>query len=114
VSIGQAVDVAARLSHLGLDELSLGDTIGVAAPLQVQRVADGVASGVPLKTGVPQKMGTRRPFRARNVSVSGRSGSSDPKTCRHTRDPSTSGAAGKLQIFRRHAVSAGSQPSTQR
>lgn len=38
MSIGQAVDVAARLSHLGLDELSLGDTIGVAAPLQVQRV----------------------------------------------------------------------------
>jgi hydroxymethylglutaryl-CoA lyase len=38
----QAAGVARRLWDLGLDELSLGDTIGVATPLAVQRVLDAV------------------------------------------------------------------------
>ena len=37
VPIQQVVDVSTRLLDMGVDELSLGDTIGVANPLQVDR-----------------------------------------------------------------------------
>jgi hydroxymethylglutaryl-CoA lyase len=48
VPIQQAVDVSRRLWALGLDELSLGDTIGVATPLQVQRTIEAIAGEIPL------------------------------------------------------------------
>lgn len=48
VPIRQAVEVSRRLWALGLDELSLGDTIGVATPLQVQRTIEAIAGEVPL------------------------------------------------------------------
>jgi hydroxymethylglutaryl-CoA lyase len=35
------------VSALGLDELALGDTIGVATPLQVQRILRAVGQDVP-------------------------------------------------------------------
>jgi hydroxymethylglutaryl-CoA lyase len=47
VAVEQVVAVARRLWALGLDELSLGDTIGVATPLQVQRVLRAVAGELP-------------------------------------------------------------------
>jgi hydroxymethylglutaryl-CoA lyase len=47
VAVEQVVAVTRRLWALGLDELSLGDTIGVATPLQVQRVLRAVAGEVP-------------------------------------------------------------------
>jgi hydroxymethylglutaryl-CoA lyase len=47
VAIEQVVAVTRRLWALGLDGLSLGDTIGVATPLQVQRVLRAVAGEVP-------------------------------------------------------------------
>ncbi|MBL7495678.1 hydroxymethylglutaryl-CoA lyase [Frankia sp. CNm7] len=44
----QVGKVAGRLAELGIDELSLGDTIGVATPGQVVAVLDAVeAAGVP-------------------------------------------------------------------
>ena len=48
VPVDRAAAVARRLWELGLDELSLGDTIGVATPIAVQRVVEAVADGVPL------------------------------------------------------------------
>lgn len=48
VPIAQAVSAARRLWELGLNELSLGDTIGVATPLQVQRTLAALAGDVPL------------------------------------------------------------------
>ena len=48
VPVERAAAVARRLWELGLDELSLGDTIGVATPIAVQRVVEAVADGVPL------------------------------------------------------------------
>ncbi len=50
VAIAQVVDVAQRLLSLGCDELSLGDTIGVATPGHVEALlselfAGGTASG---------------------------------------------------------------------
>jgi hydroxymethylglutaryl-CoA lyase len=36
-------DVAARLLDLGIDELDLGDTIGVAGPLDIERLYEGLA-----------------------------------------------------------------------
>jgi hydroxymethylglutaryl-CoA lyase len=43
----RAVDVARRMYALGLDELSLGDTIGSATPADVDRVLTGLAGEVP-------------------------------------------------------------------
>jgi hydroxymethylglutaryl-CoA lyase len=40
-------DVAAALLALGVDEVSLGDTIGAAAPRDVERVVEHVAGAVP-------------------------------------------------------------------
>jgi hydroxymethylglutaryl-CoA lyase len=47
VPAAQVAGVSARMWALGLDELSLGDTIGVATPLAVQRVLRAVADAVP-------------------------------------------------------------------
>lgn len=44
VSIDQVVDVGRRLVDLGVEQLSLGDTIGVATPGQVHRMTDRFAS----------------------------------------------------------------------
>ncbi len=40
VSIERVISVSERLFELGIDELSLGDTIGVANPVQVQRTLE--------------------------------------------------------------------------
>jgi hydroxymethylglutaryl-CoA lyase len=48
VAVEQVAAVSARIWELGLDELSLGDTIGVATPLAVQRVLAAVGGEVPL------------------------------------------------------------------
>ncbi|OLO36411.1 hydroxymethylglutaryl-CoA lyase [Alkalihalophilus pseudofirmus] len=40
VSIEQVIKVSEHLFEMGIDELSLGDTIGVGNPVQVQRVLD--------------------------------------------------------------------------
>jgi len=48
VPVEQVAAVSARIWALGLDELSLGDTIGVATPLAVQRVLAAVTAEVPL------------------------------------------------------------------
>lgn len=42
VPIAQVVDVASRLMDLGIDELSLGDTIGVATPGHVERLIEAL------------------------------------------------------------------------
>jgi hydroxymethylglutaryl-CoA lyase len=42
VPVEQAAEGARRLWELGLDELALGDTIGVATPLAVQRVIEAI------------------------------------------------------------------------
>jgi hydroxymethylglutaryl-CoA lyase len=49
VSTSQSADVARRMWALGVDELSLGDTIGVGTPLQVQRLITALASDVPVE-----------------------------------------------------------------
>jgi hydroxymethylglutaryl-CoA lyase len=49
VTVQQVVAVTRRLWALGLDELSLGDTIGVATPLHVQRMLRAVAGEMPLE-----------------------------------------------------------------
>ena len=41
---GAVVDVAQRLGELGVDELSIGDTIGVAVPADVRRVVGALTS----------------------------------------------------------------------
>ena len=47
VPVGQVVDAARRLMDLGCDELSLGDTIGVATTGQVPALLDGLdAAGI--------------------------------------------------------------------
>jgi hydroxymethylglutaryl-CoA lyase len=47
VDEGAVVDVAQRLLELGVDELSIGDTIGVAVPADVRRVVGALtAAGV--------------------------------------------------------------------
>ncbi len=49
VPIGQVVDVAGRLMGLGCDQLSIGDTIGVATPGHVQDLLAALeAGGVPI------------------------------------------------------------------
>ena len=48
VDEGAVVDVAHRLLELGVDELSIGDTIGVAVPADVRRVVGALtAAGIP-------------------------------------------------------------------
>ncbi len=50
VSAERAVDVAARLLALGLDEVCFGDTIGVGVPPQVREiVARSTDAGIPLE-----------------------------------------------------------------
>nr|WP_041354931.1 hydroxymethylglutaryl-CoA lyase [Nitrosococcus halophilus] len=44
----QVARLARRLAELGVDEISLGDTIGVGTPLQAQRMLATVAEQVPL------------------------------------------------------------------
>jgi hydroxymethylglutaryl-CoA lyase len=49
VPIGQVVDVAGRLMGLGCDQLSIGDTVGVATPGHVQDLLAALdAGGVPI------------------------------------------------------------------
>ena len=48
VAPAAVVRVAAELAELGCDEISIGDTIGVAAPEQVPQVVAAVAERVPL------------------------------------------------------------------
>lgn len=43
IAEGAVVDVAQRLLELGVDELSIGDTIGVAGPADVRRVTGALA-----------------------------------------------------------------------
>lgn len=50
VAIDQVVDVSRRLLDLGIDELSLGDTIGVAVPTQVEAVLSALRPVVPLSS----------------------------------------------------------------
>jgi hydroxymethylglutaryl-CoA lyase len=49
VDEGAVVDVAQRLLELGVDELSIGDTIGVAVPADVRRVV-GALTGAGIAT----------------------------------------------------------------
>ena len=42
VPVDQVVDSCSRLMDLGCDQLSIGDTIGVATPGHVQRLLDGL------------------------------------------------------------------------
>jgi hydroxymethylglutaryl-CoA lyase len=48
VPVDRAADAARRMWALGLDELALGDTIGVATPVAVDRVLRAVAQDVPI------------------------------------------------------------------
>ncbi|MCL6599062.1 MAG: hydroxymethylglutaryl-CoA lyase [Alicyclobacillus macrosporangiidus] len=48
VAVEQVVGIACRLLELGVDELSIGDTIGVAVPTQVTDVVSALAREVPL------------------------------------------------------------------
>jgi hydroxymethylglutaryl-CoA lyase len=48
VPVAQAADAARRMWALGLDELALGDTIGVATPVAVDRVLQAVREDVPI------------------------------------------------------------------
>lgn len=48
IAPAQAAAVAADLAALGVDELSLGDTIGVGTPRQVHALIEAVASRVPM------------------------------------------------------------------
>jgi hydroxymethylglutaryl-CoA lyase len=47
VSVEQVIHVSERLFAMGIDELSLGDTIGVATPKQVQEVLEAVLQRFP-------------------------------------------------------------------
>jgi hydroxymethylglutaryl-CoA lyase len=49
VTTSQSADVARRMWAMGVHELSLGDTIGVGTPLQVQRLITALAGDVPLE-----------------------------------------------------------------
>ncbi|OFW74964.1 MAG: hypothetical protein A2201_13080 [Alicyclobacillus sp. RIFOXYA1_FULL_53_8] len=49
IPIQQVVEVSLRLFELGIDELSLGDTIGVAVPSQVRDVIEALTKVVPLE-----------------------------------------------------------------
>jgi hydroxymethylglutaryl-CoA lyase len=50
VPVDQVVEVSRRLLELGIDELSLGDTIGVAVPTQVEAVLSALRPVVPLSS----------------------------------------------------------------
>jgi hydroxymethylglutaryl-CoA lyase len=51
VSPSRVADVAGRMCELGVDELSVGDTIGVATPAQVERVLGELDRiGIPAKS----------------------------------------------------------------
>jgi hydroxymethylglutaryl-CoA lyase len=49
IAPSQVADVAARLHDLGCDEISLGDTIGVATHSSVLRMLDAVAAKIPIE-----------------------------------------------------------------
>jgi hydroxymethylglutaryl-CoA lyase len=48
VSPGQVLDAARRMFELGVDELSLGDTIGVGTPAHVRRLLEALSAELPL------------------------------------------------------------------
>ncbi|TCT17594.1 hydroxymethylglutaryl-CoA lyase [Melghiribacillus thermohalophilus] len=50
VSVDQVIDVSRRLFDMGIDELSLGDTIGVAHPKQVEEVLLRIKDEFPNKS----------------------------------------------------------------
>ena len=47
VSVDQVISVSEKLFEMGIDELSLGDTIGVANPRQVEKVLDSLLKRFP-------------------------------------------------------------------
>jgi len=49
VSVDAVVRVASRLHELGCDEISIGDTIGVGVPSQVDELIPALAKAVPLE-----------------------------------------------------------------
>lgn len=49
VSIDQVIDVCERLVELGVDDLSLGDTLGTAVPSQVERLLEAILYRFPTK-----------------------------------------------------------------
>ena len=49
IPVERAVDVAIRLAGMGCDEVSIGDTIGVAVPTQVSEVAGRLREAVPVE-----------------------------------------------------------------
>jgi len=49
VPVARAVEVAAHLAELGCDEVSIGDTIGVAVPTQVSDVVGRLREAVPVE-----------------------------------------------------------------
>lgn len=51
VDVAKVVDVALRLDDLGVDEICIGDTIGVGVPSQVHEITNAlVTAGLPLNT----------------------------------------------------------------
>jgi hydroxymethylglutaryl-CoA lyase len=50
VTVNQVVEVSQRLLDLGIDELSLGDTIGVAVPTQVDDVVRALKLVLPIES----------------------------------------------------------------
>ena len=49
VAVGDVISVCEELTAVGCEELSLGDTIGVATPGQVQRLLADLSGSVPLE-----------------------------------------------------------------
>ena len=49
IKIAAVSEVATQLFHMGCDEISLGDTIGVGTPLKASRMIERVAKKIPLK-----------------------------------------------------------------
>ncbi|MCL6515365.1 hydroxymethylglutaryl-CoA lyase [Alicyclobacillus sp.] len=49
VPVEQVVQVARRLVEMGVDEVSIGDTIGVAVPMEVTALVEALAAVVPLE-----------------------------------------------------------------
>lgn len=50
VALAEVVRIAQALRLIGCREISLGDTIGVGTPLQVQKMLDAVASELPIES----------------------------------------------------------------
>ncbi|MEZ4649518.1 MAG: hydroxymethylglutaryl-CoA lyase, partial [Candidatus Eisenbacteria bacterium] len=48
IDVRKVVDVIERLKDLGVDEISIGDTIGAAVPLQVHRLLEALVPVLPL------------------------------------------------------------------